>query len=467
MTAPKILDTPYAPPRIFGPEYRTASLGILLSVTLVAFEGMSVGVVMPAVSDDLNALDLYGMSFSAFLIAGLFANVIAGLWSDRKGHALPFLLGMGLFVVGMALAGAAVNKELFIASRAIQGLGGGAAIVAIYVMIARVYVPEARPKIFAALSAAWVLPAMVGPAIAGVVADTVGWRWVFYGIVPLVIPALIMLLPALRTPDHGEQAAGDAGQAKGERSRPVAMTLAAAGTAAGAGVLLIGVDRLHNALVSGLVATVAGLVLLGLGLPRLLPRGALRFGRGLPTTIMMRGMFSAAFFGVNSFIPLVLTKVQNFGPSAAGIALTTGALGWSTGSYLQSKRDIAPEKLMRAGAGAVTVGVLCTLLAALPGVSGWIAVPAWIIAGFGMGIGVTTVSVTMLKQSPQAEQGANSAALQVMDTLGSALAIGLGGALINVIGHSSAQISTGFMMIAGIMGAVALAAAVLAVRTRA
>ena len=266
MTAPKTLDTPYTPPRIFGPEYRTASLGILLVVTLIAFEGMSVGAVMPAVSKDLNALDLYGMSFSAFLIAGLFANVVAGLWSDRRGHALPFLLGVSLFVVGMALAGAAGSKELFILARAVQGLGGGAVIVAIYVMIARVYVPAARPKVFAALSAAWVLPALIGPSVGGLIAETAGWRWVFYGIVPLVIPAMVMLLPALRT---GQGPAPEPGT--GPRSRPLAMTLSAMATAGGAGVLLYGVDRLHTTPVSGGIATVAGLVALAVGLPRLLP----------------------------------------------------------------------------------------------------------------------------------------------------------------------------------------------------
>lgn len=137
MTVPKTLDTPYQSPRIFGPEYRAASLGILLVVTLIAFEGMSIGAVMPAVSKDLDALDLYGMSFSAFLIAGLLANVVAGLWSDRRGHAWPFLLGVSLFVAGMVVAGAAGSKELFILARVVQGLGGGAVVVAIYVMIAR------------------------------------------------------------------------------------------------------------------------------------------------------------------------------------------------------------------------------------------------------------------------------------------------------------------------------------------
>ncbi|MFD1540301.1 MFS transporter [Nonomuraea guangzhouensis] len=466
MTAPKALDTPYDQPRIFGSAYRAATIGILLVITLIAFEGMSVSVVMPVVSRQLDALDLYGLSFSAFLIASLFANVVSGLWSDRRGYTMPFLLGVVLFVVGMGLAGAAATKVLFLAARAVQGLGAGCTIVAVYVMIARVYPAALRPKIFAGLSAAWVVPAMVGPAVAGFVASAWGWRWVFFGIIPLVVPALVMLVPALKK--RADEPASDegGGSSQGARSRPFAMTVAATAAAGGAGVLLYGVDKLHISPVPSAVAVLAGLACLGYGLSKLLPPGALRFGQGLPTTIMMRGMFSAAFFGVNSFIPLALQQVKEFGPTAAGIALTTGALGWSTGSYLQSRRAVEPYRRIRLGAACVMAGVLLGLLSVLPGITGWVAVPAWIVAGFGMGIGMTTVSVTALKQSPVNEQGANSAALSVTDMLGSALAVGAGGALVNVIGHSPGMIARGFVVICCLMSAIALAATLLASRTR-
>ncbi|GGS95134.1 MFS transporter [Nonomuraea spiralis] len=462
MTAPKAIDTPDTTPRILGPEFRTATLGIVLVVTLIAFEGMSVGVVMPEVSKDLDALNLYGISFSAFLIASLFANVVAGLWSDRRGYPLPFLAGVVLFVAGMALAGTADAKELFLVARAVQGLGAGASIVALYVMIARVYPAAVRPKVFAALSAAWVVPSMVGPAVAGFVAEQWGWRYVFYGIIPLVIPALVMLVPALRMASSEP----DAEPSRGPRSQPLAMTLAATAAAGGAGALLWGVDELHKQPVTGVAATLAGLGFLVYGLHRLLPAGALRFGRGLPTTVLLRGFFSAAFFGVNSFIPLVLQSVKFFDARTAGIALTTGALGWSTGSFLQSRRTAEPHRRIRLGAACVTVGIVIALFAALPSVNGWIAVPAWIVAGFGMGLGMTTVSVTALKQSPVSEQGANSAALSVTDMLGSALTVGLGGAVINFIGHEPSQIASGFVVISVMMALIGLATTFLAARTR-
>nr|WP_221474011.1 MFS transporter [Planomonospora venezuelensis] len=437
----------------------------MLVVTLIAFEGMSISTVMPAVSEALDALDLYGISISAFLIAGLFANVVAGLWSDRRGHAVPFLLGVGLFTAGMALAGAAWSKEVFIAARVVQGLGGGSAIVAIYVMIARVYAPEARPRIFAALSAAWVLPALVGPGVSGIIAGTVGWRWVFYGIVPLVVPALVMLLPALRG-DGGETPAPGSGSAPGSgpRSRPLPMTLAALATAVGAGVLLAGADRLHTDPVTGGIATAAGLAALAAGLPRLLPAGSLRFGRGLPTTIMMRGVLAAAFFGVNSYIPLVLEKELGFGLAQAGIALTVGALGWSTGSYLQARREWDRALLVRLGAAAVTAGILLTGLGLVPGLTGWLMAPAWLVAGLGMGVSMPSVNVTAMRQSPDAEQGANSAALQVVDTLGSGLTIGFGGVLVNLIGHD--DIATGYLTIVALMAVIGLAGAAAAGRMR-
>jgi hypothetical protein len=81
-----------------------------------------------------------------------------------------------------------------------------------------------------------------------------------------------------------------------------------------------------------------------------------------------------------------------------------------------------------------------------------------------MGIGITSVNVTAMLQSPDAEQGANSAALQVVDTLGSALTIGFGGVLVNLIGHD--DIATGYTTIVALMAAVGLLGVTVAGRMR-
>jgi hypothetical protein len=58
-----------------------------------------------------------------------------------------------------------------------------------------------------------------------------------------------------------------------------------------------------------------------------------------------------------------------------------------------------------------------------------VAAGGWLVAGLGMGLGVTSLSVLLLECSPVAEQGANSAALQVSDSLGSIIMLGLAGAV--------------------------------------
>ena len=108
----------------------------------------------------------------------------------------PFLGGLGLFAIGLLIGGLAPMQVLVLA-RFIQGLGAGAIPPVAYVAIARSMPEELRPRMFAWLSTAWALPGVMGPAIAGIVGDTIGWRAVFLGLLPLVVVA-VTTTPALR-----------------------------------------------------------------------------------------------------------------------------------------------------------------------------------------------------------------------------------------------------------------------------
>lgn len=84
------------------------------------------------------------------------------------------------------------------AGRLLQGLGGGAINVCLYVIVGRLYPAPLHPRIFAAFSAAWVLPSIVGPLVAGIVTEHASWRWVFGGAAALTVPVWFALQPGLR-----------------------------------------------------------------------------------------------------------------------------------------------------------------------------------------------------------------------------------------------------------------------------
>ncbi|HEV7936207.1 MAG TPA: MFS transporter [Actinomadura sp.] len=434
------------PPSILSGRYRVPTVGIVLVVTLLAFEAMAVGTVMPVTARELHGLSLYAWSFSAFLIASLLANVVAGGWSDRVGPGKPLMTGLAAFVGGLLIAGVAPQMWVFVAGRAVQGLGAGAAGVAIYVVVARVYPEALRPRVFAALSAAWVVPSLVGPAVAGFVAEHLHWRAVFLGLIPLVVPTMMMLLPSLR--DSG----GDTARTP-RRGR----VRAAIALAAGAGALLFAIEHVRWPVLPVAVAGVAGLAF---GLPRLLPPGSLVLRRGLPTVISTRGLLAGAFFGTEIFIPLALTSLHGFTPTEAGVTLTLGAIGWSTGSWYQGRTARPHHTLVALGSVLITVGI-AGIAVGVP-VNGWLAVPAWMVAGAGMGLAYSSLSVLTLNLSAPADQGANSAALQISDTLGAALVIGVAGAL--VTGFGTARLGLGLAVAGALTTVIAVFAVLTALR---
>ena len=415
--------------RLRDPQHRNLVVGVVGVVVAIAFEAIAVATAMPAVAAELDGYRSYGLAFSIFLTTSLVGMVLAGVLSDRRGPLLPFLLATVLFVGGLVLAGAAQEMWVLVAARAVQGFGAGLNSVALYVVVGRAFPDELRPRVFSALSGAWVLPALIGPPIAGTLADHVSWRWVFFGVVPITLAATALVLPRLRDLPPPPDAARPR---RGRRS-----TLGAAvGAAVGAGTLQYAGQellRLPPVVTGGLA--VAGGLLLGGCVRRLLPPGSLRLGRGLPTIVVMRGVLSGAFFGAESFIPLMLNEHRGVTFTVAGASLTGGALTWSLGSWYQGRPGLRLPRptLVAAGSGLVALGTVIVCGALLPAVpqllAAWVVAAGWLVAGLGMGLGVTSLSVLLLEASPTAEQGANSASLQVSDSLGSIVMIGVAGAV--------------------------------------
>jgi MFS family permease len=447
---------------------------MLLLVTMAAFEVMSVGTALPTMVAELHGQRLYSWPFTASLAASVIGTVLAGRLSDTRGPRVPLLAGPAVFGVGLLVAGAAPTMEVLLAGRLLQGLGAGMEIVVIYVLIALVYPERVRPAAFGAVSAAWVLPALVGPAAAGLVTEHLGWRWIFFGLAPFVLLGLVLLAPLVR-----QLPAAAEGQLSGRRGLVAAALAAAVGLSAltwaaqhpASAVPLAlaghgGVAELPRGVAAGVLAA-AGLALLVPALRRLLPPGTVTARRGLPSVVLVRGLLAGSFFGVEAYLPLTLTAVHGASPLLSGLPLTVGALGWSAASNLQGRfPDVPSERLIRTGLLLLAAALAATTAAALQATPYWLVLVVWPVAGAGMGLAMPAVGVRLLQLSPPGDRGFNSAALQIWDMLLSAACSGLGGVLLIAVASAAAP-APAVLVLDPLLAGLALAGAAIAGRTAA
>lgn len=420
------------PPGLWSGPLAAPSVGMVVLIAILAFEQLAVATVMPGVAAALDGPALYAAAFGAAVAAAIVGMVAAGRWSDRSGPGAPLAAGLALFVGGLLAAGLAASMPGLVAGRVLQGAGGGMTSVALYVVAGRHYPPALHARLFAAFAAAWVLPAIVGPALAGWVAQQWGWRWVFLAAALGVLPAALLLQRGL--------AALPASAPKASGETPASLLVAAA-VALGAGLL-------HG---GGWVLPVVGVVLLVIAAPRLLPAGSLRARPGLPAVVALRGLLAAAFLASEVVIPLALQRWRGFTPVQAGLVLTVGALGWSFGSWCQSRMAEGTElRRLRLGLSLLALGIAAIGAALWPAVPMALSVAGWIVAGSGIGLAFPTLSVLVLRLAAPERQGAAASALQLSDAMVSALVLAGVGALLTAWPAEAAR--------GGLVAAFALAA---------
>jgi MFS family permease len=426
---------------------RSLTIGLVLTITLVAFEALAVSTIMPIVARELQGFELYGWVFTAFMLGSLIGIVIVGGIIDRRGLGGPFVAGIALFAIGLIVGGLAPSMPVLVAARFVQGLGAGTVPPIAYVAIGRSLPEHLRPQMFATLSTAWILPGVLGPALAGIVGETLGWRWVFLGLLPLIVVSASIAFPAVRKigPDPS-----DVKNAATLRERAPLAILVAAGT----GLLLAGLTSGEPVLlvVLGVVGTVLGLF----ALRRLTPAGTLRAARGLPAAVLMRGIITFAFFAVDAYVALALVEWRGLRPAEAGIALTAATISWTGGSWTQARlaRRYPPERFVRAGLLVLVVGLASFSVVLSPNVSPWVAIPTFAVAGYAMGLAYSPLALIVLREAPTAEQGRASAAISLTDSLGTALGTGVTGALVAAsvrsVGDPAMGLAVGFAVAVGV-----------------
>ena len=425
------------------PARRGLTIGLVLTITLVAFEAVAVITILPAIKDDLHGIRLYGWVTSAFQLGVLVGIVVAGGQADRRGPAPPFVAGVLVFVAGLTIGGLAPSMPVLVVARGLQGLGAGAVPAVAYAAIGRSYPESLRPRVFAVLSTAWVVPGLIGPALSALVAGHFGWRVVFLGLLPLVLAAAALAWPSLRR-------LGPPAEPLVQRGR----LPRAVGVATGAGLVLAGLTS--RSPLAGALLVAAGLTVGVVPLRGLVPPGTLAARAGLPVTVLSRGLLTFAFFGADTYVPLAITSVRGQSTAVASLAVTAATLAWTAGSWVQERRaaDWPGRRLIRAGLLIVAAGIACQAAALSPAVSLAVGVAGWAVGGFGIGLAYSPISLIVLGEAPSGQEGVASASLQLAENLGVALGAGLGGVLV------AAGAAAGWPASAGIGGAFAMTAAV-------
>lgn len=395
------------------------TIGLMMCVMAISFESYAVLTAMPAAARDLGNVGLYAWTFTAFVIAMTFSIVASGQFSDRYGPIQPMMWGFGIFAAGLVLAALAPTMWVLLLARFTQGLGAGTMNVAVMVLIARAYDEASRAKLMMWFSACWMVPAFVGPPLAGWIVQVSSWHFVFWSVLPVMAIGGALVLRPLRNIELAPE--------EPHELKKRLMLLAAA---VAAGLALIQWAGQQLDLWSALWAA-AGLAAIVFGLPPLMPKSIDWSGRGIAGVVGARLFSAGAFFGAQSFLTLMLIDERGLDAVFTGITLTIGSIGWMTGALLQSQSWLSwrRDQMIIVGVAGIAAGIaLLAVTAYLP--ESWIGLVmiAWIIAGFGMGLQNPSTSLAVMQLSDDDELGRNTSSLQVGESLGSSLFTGLAGA---------------------------------------
>ena len=382
-------------------------IGLLLAVGLRAAHELVGAAVLPALVRDLGGEAWAGAFFSAQGLAAALGIFLGGAATDRRGPVPVLATGFALLVTGMTVTGSAPAMAGVVAGRVLEGLGGGMVSVVVSAVVIEAYDAAMRPRVLAWLATAWVVPGLVAPGLAVAVAESVGWRAVFLGLVPLVVVSAALVLPPLRRRHGLSRARGAAGTA---------------GAAPGA---------------------LAPALSLGMG--------------GLVAPVAVRALVVFAFFGVESFLPLAFARARGAPPSFVAGILTTSALAWTAGAFLQARafRRWAEPTLARAGTFALVAGIA----GATAGLAGatplGVALASWAVAALGMGVVYNTASASAMSATPPAREGATGAILGITDAVASSLATALAGLFLAASSLAPGQTPRPLVLAFGLAGAVA------------
>lgn len=402
-----------------APAQRLLAVGLVLGVTLVAFEVTAIVTAMPTITDELGGTSLYGLAVAVYTLANMVALVAAGELADRRGPVLPYVASIGTFVLGLLVASWAPSMVWVVVGRTLQGAGTGGLQPIAYTLVQRAFPEDRRPTMYAILSAGWVLPSLFAPGLAGWVVDSFGWRWVFLGIIPFALAVAALAVRPMRQYSPTDPDGTDT---------RIPHAFAAA---VGVGAFCTGVQVAQPVVAVAIAA--AGTALAVPALRTLLPAGVGRAVPGLPAIALCRILATAAFLGADSFIPLAADRIHGARPLVQGFVIIGAAVSWTIGQWVRTRRPgPSPAIAVRTGFLVLTLGLVLCFPVLWDGWPLWATFLGWSVGGLGMGLLYNPSTVATMSYATVGNEGRTSSVINLSDALGFSVMGGIGGATVAV-----------------------------------
>jgi EmrB/QacA subfamily drug resistance transporter len=442
------------------------TLGVLGGSFLAAMEATIVATAMPTVVGQFGGLAHYSWVFSGYMLTSTVTTPVWGRLADVYGRRRPYLVALGLFVLGSLLCGVASSMTQLIAFRTLQGVGAGGLLPIGMVIIGDMFTLEERARAQALFAGVWGISSIAGPLVGAVLTESASWRWIFFINLPFgLVPALLVGKFLVDTLVEGR---GDVDYV-------------------GAGVLMSAVTALLLALnqtgvpdatlsllaVRGLYVAAVGFGLLFVVLERrtahpILPLSLLG-DRMVATTTFSGALLGIAIFGALAFVPLYVQSALGRSAREAGSVLTPLLLGWVGMSIVTGRMlpRVGFRPFILGGLTCVTLGFAGLATVRTGG-------PLWqmhvYLGLMGIGMGMTMLSLLLAVQGTVAREqlGVATSLGQFTRSIGGAIGVAVMGAVVAAAipasGSTPAALAVGLhraFMVGAVVSLVALASALL------
>ncbi|MGE5306931.1 MAG: MFS transporter [Alphaproteobacteria bacterium] len=181
------------------PSLSAAQWWLLVAVgfssLMVSSQNSALNAILPFIARSFE-VDLPSIQWVvlAYLFVGTGLLLAFGRLCDIVGQRRMFLIGFVVFIFGSLLSSLAQNVPSLIATRVVQAIGGGMITSASAPLITRRLPGTHRGRGLSAQIVMVYFGLAAGPGLGGILADTLGWRWVFLVNVPLGVLAMIITL---------------------------------------------------------------------------------------------------------------------------------------------------------------------------------------------------------------------------------------------------------------------------------